>query len=44
METVLTDFMFDAADSKSKRLTVDRACVEKALGKWPASRGEKKAS
>jgi ATP-dependent Clp protease ATP-binding subunit ClpX len=44
METVLTDFMFDAADSKSKRLTVDRACVEKSLGKWPASRGEKKAS
>lgn len=43
METVLTDFMFDAADSKSKRLTVDRACVEKALGKWPASGGEKRA-
>lgn len=44
METVLTDFMFDAADSKNKRLTVDRASVEKSLGKWPASRGEKKAS
>ena len=43
METVLTDFMFDAADSKNKRLTVDRACVEKSLGKWPASGGEKKA-
>ena len=43
METVLTDFMFDAADSKNKRLTVDRACVEKALGKWSASGGEKRA-
>ena len=32
METVLTDFMFEAADSKNKRMTVNRACVEKALG------------
>ena len=37
METVLTDFMFEAADSKAKRLRVDRHCVESALGKVPMS-------
>ena len=31
METVLTDFMFEAADNKNKRLTVNRTCVERAL-------------
>lgn len=32
METVLTDFMFEAADSKDKTLLVNRYCVESALG------------
>lgn len=32
METVLTDFMFEAADSKNKTLLVNRYCVESALG------------
>ncbi len=31
METVLTDFMFDAADSKERRLLVNKYCVERAL-------------
>ena len=43
METVLTDFMFEAADSKNKRMTVNRACVEKALGLLPTDGKEKKA-
>ena len=32
METVLTDFMFEAADSKESRLLVNKYCVECALG------------
>lgn len=43
METVLTDFMFEAADNKNKRMTVNRACVEKALGLLPPDGKEKKA-
>ena len=42
METVLTDFMFDAADSKNKRLTVNRECVERAIGMLPADGKERR--
>ena len=31
METVLTDFMFEAAGSREKRLLVNRYIVERAL-------------
>ena len=31
LETVLTDFMFNAASSREKRFLVNRYCVEKAL-------------
>jgi len=48
METVLTDFMFEAADSKENRLLVNKYCVECALlGKpnirIPATRKRAKA-
>lgn len=33
LETVLNDFMFEAADSKSKKLTVDKKYTENALHK-----------
>ena len=35
METVLTDFMFEAADSKENRLLVNKYCVECALQRKP---------
>lgn len=38
METVLTDFMFEAADSKDNRLLVNKYCVECALQGKPGVR------
>ena len=39
METVLTDFMFNAADSKEKKLLVNKYCVDCALGHVSATAG-----
>lgn len=49
METVLTDFMFEAADSKDRKLLVNKYCVERALQgassiSFPVSRKRSKAS
>ncbi len=47
LETVLNDFMFDAADCKDKRLVIDRRYVEHSLGRLLAAKGstaKKKAS
>lgn len=37
METVLTDFMFEAAESRERRLLVNRYVVERALSGTPAT-------
>lgn len=49
METVLTDFMFEAADSKDRKLLVNKSCVERALQgassiSFPVTRKRAKAS